>query len=58
MTSDIPNAFAQPDMPCKKDEERAMMKFRGVLAGMLCKIAYEVHGNFAIYENNEKVLCE
>ncbi len=55
MTSDIPNAFVQTEVP-RKNGERVIMKIRGFLVDVLVEIAPEVYASYVVWENGEKVL--
>ena len=57
MSTDIPNAFVQTEMPTVKDgEERIIMKITGVLVDMLVQLAPEVYGPYVVFERGEKVI--
>ena len=55
MTIDIPNAFAQTDIP--KDEKSMIMKTRGRMIDMLLKIDHDKHEPFACESEKSKTLC-
>ena len=57
MTSDIPNAFIQTEMPEVKDgEQRVTMKITGVLVDMIVQLNPNTYGEFVVYEKGRKVL--
>ena len=56
MTLDIPNASVEASMEKSKVGERVIMKFRGTLVNLLCKIAPEVCVEHVFYENKKIVL--
>ena len=57
MTTDIPNAFIQTEMPSiEQGNERVMMKIAGVLVDMLVQQNPEVYGPHVVYERGEKVI--
>jgi hypothetical protein len=55
-TCDIPNAFIKTDIEERdKDGNHTIMKIRGVLVDILCKMD-DIYKDFVIYENGKKVL--
>ena len=56
MTADIPNAFVQTEIDQKDNEERIMLKIRGILVDMLVEISPETYQDYVINENGSKVL--
>ena len=57
MTSDIPNAFIQTEMPkVKKGEQRVTMKITGVLVDMIVQLNPTTYGGFVVFEKGRKVL--
>jgi hypothetical protein len=57
MTSDVPNAFIQTNLPePKAGEERIIMKITGVLVELLCELAPETYGKYVVYEKGVRVL--
>ena len=57
MSTDIPNAFVQTEMPAVENgEDRIIMKITGVLVDMLVQLAPEVYGPFVVFERGQKVI--
>ena len=57
MTTDIPNAFVQTEMPeVKEGEERIVMKITGVLVDMLVQLNPDLYGPHVVFERGERVL--
>ena len=54
MTTDIPNAFIQADMP--EDDTPVYMKITGVLVHLLVEMAPEVYSAFVVFKNGKKFL--
>ena len=54
LTLDIPNAFVQTTIP--EGEEKIIMKIRGGLVDILCKIAPDVYQDYVITEGKDKVI--
>lgn len=53
---DIPNAFIQTPMPNLKEEERVMMKIRGVLVDILVNMSPDTYKGYVVIENRHQVL--
>ena len=56
MSTDIPNAFIQAQMPREEGAERVVMKITGVLVDLLVQLAPEIYGPFVVLQNGKKVL--
>ena len=56
MILDIPNAFVQTNIPHGENDEKIIMKIRGVLVDMLVEMSPETYEEYVVYENNKKVL--
>ena len=56
MILDIPNTFVQTTIPQGENDERTIMKIRGVLVEMLVEMSPEIYEDYVVYENNKKVL--
>ena len=56
MSSDIPNAFIQAEMPKKEGEETVFMKIIGPLVGILVGMHPEQYEEYVVYENGKPVL--
>ena len=51
MSTDIPNAFIQAQMPREEGAERVVMKITGVLVDLLVQLAPEIYGPFVVLQN-------
>jgi hypothetical protein len=57
MTSDIPNAFIQANMPTLEEgEERVIMKMSGTLVETLVELAPEIYGPYVVIEKGRRVI--
>ena len=57
MTSDIPNAFIQAEMPdISKKNEKVIMKIQGILVDMLMEMNPTLYGSKIVLENGRKVV--
>ena len=56
MTLDIPNAFVQTSIPQGDQDEKIIMKIRGILVDILVEISPETYKEYVVYERNKKVL--
>ena len=56
MTLDIPNAFVQTSIPQGEEDEKIIMKIRGILVDILVEMSPETYKEYVVYENNKKVL--
>ena len=57
MSTDIPNAFVQTEMPeVKQGEDRIVMKITGVLVDMLVQLKRELYGPHVVFERGERVI--
>jgi hypothetical protein len=57
MTTDIPNAFIQAEMPkIENGSERVMMKITGVLVDLLLDLNPSLYGSKIVLENGRKVI--
>ena len=56
LTADVPNAFVQMEIPKTTKGERVIMKIKGILAKILCKIAPNTYLPFVTYENNQHTI--
>lgn len=54
MVIDAPNAFVQTDVP--PQEEKIVMKIKGVLVDILLELCPGVYDDYVVYENGEKVV--
>jgi hypothetical protein len=54
MTSDVPNAFVQTDIP--HTDEMVVMKIRGVLVDMLVDMCPEVYADHVVMHGKDKIL--
>ena len=56
MSTDLPNAFIQAEVPKdkKKKRERIIMKITGKLVDVLISIAPEVYSGYVVYKNGKK----
>ena len=56
MTLDIPNASVQTSVPQGEEDEKIIMKIRGVLVDILMEISPEIYKKCAVHEGKQKVL--
>ena len=57
MTTDVPNAFIQAEIPAEKRTiKKIIMKIAGRLVNYLVDIAPETYTKFVVYKNGKKVL--
>ena len=54
MTVDIPNAFVQTKLD--NNQEKVIMKIRGILVDMLIEINPEMYRSYIVYEGNNRVI--
>ena len=58
MSADVPNAFAQAEMPERKPgEDRTIVKITGALVDVLLRASPDQHTGHVVCENGKKVLC-
>jgi hypothetical protein len=54
MTVDIPNAFVQTKLD--NNQDKVIMKIRGILVDMLIEINPEMYRSYIVYEGNNRVI--
>ena len=56
MTLDVPNVFVQTSIPQGEEDEKIIMKIKGVLVDILMEMSPETYKNYVVYEGKQKVL--